>query len=74
MLNKRKVFDDVNILSDVDIKFLLAKLKSENDLDILYALDFLGKLENKEFEDELKILLKNKNPQIRPSWSFIFFI
>ena len=65
MLKRRKVFDNVNLLSDTDIQFLLDKLKSSNEMDIIYALDFLEKLENKSFEEDLRVLLKKENIQIR---------
>jgi AAA family ATP:ADP antiporter len=65
MLHKRQIFKDIHLLSDIDIQVLLNKLKSKDEMDVIYALDFLEKVDHLNIDEELKQLLKSKSDIVR---------
>ena len=67
LLNQREVFDDDLLLDDLDINIFLNGLKSDNDIEVIYCLDSLTKLEYDDLDNKLVELLSHKSSKVRIS-------
>jgi HEAT repeat protein len=65
LLKKRQVVDDTDLFENIDTNLLINNLNSQNDIEVLYALDFLKKIEYEQLESYLPALLNHRNGEVR---------
>ncbi|MDB2562485.1 MFS transporter [Sulfurimonas sp.] len=67
LLTQREVFSDEFFLEGIDVNILLHGIKSDNDIEVIYCLDSLIKVEYENIDLVLKALLSHQSVKVRLS-------
>ncbi|MEA3290616.1 MAG: MFS transporter [Campylobacterota bacterium] len=65
LMNKRQMLSDDTVFEDIDIEMLLEKLKSDNEIEVVYTIELLQKLEYEKFDDILISSLEHQSAMVR---------